>query len=121
MSKKKYSDGFVRDVKWYFKVRHRFTFDGNLEREVEYDKNGVDGIKAFHVFDSTGRLKPTKHPNILKTLLKTKGSINLHIKMYAEDRARGYLPKIVFTQIVSELEAPEWSQEAVEKQKIKYY
>lgn len=120
MSKKKYSEGFIRDVRWYFKIRHRFTFDGNLERDVEYSKDGVDGVKAFHIFDSTGKLKPTKHPNMLRALLKTKGSVNLHIKMYAEDRARGYLPKVEFEEIIKELQAPEWFQEAVEKQKVKY-
>jgi hypothetical protein len=119
--KKKYSKGFERDFNWYLFMRHRFNFDGHLDRYIVYDPNGVDGKKAFHKFDSSGRLVPTKHPNILKTLLKTKGSTNLHIKMYAEDRAKGRLPLLEFRGICIEFRAPYWFREAVEQQKSKFY
>ncbi len=121
MSRKKYSEGFERDFNWYMSVRHLYNFDGHLDRDIEYDPKGVDGKKAFHKFDSTGRLMPTKHPNLLRTLLKTKGSVNLHIKMYAEDRAKGVLPRILFDEICEQIKAPTWFVEAVEKQKSKYY
>lgn len=57
----------------------------------------------------------------LERLLKTKGSVNLHIKMYAEDRAKGYLPKVEFDKICSEYDLPSWFIGAVERQKFKYY
>lgn len=117
----KYSENFIRDITWYLKVRHEFSFDGSIEREVKFNKKGIDGIKAFHIFDSQGKLVETKHPNILKTILKTKGSVNLHIKMYAEDRAKGILPKIEFEKICQQLDPPQWFIDAVEKQKYKYY
>ena len=124
----KYSDSFKRDFSWYLSVRHIFNFDGNHsyfnkkgENIIQFDKNGVDGKKAFFDYDSSGRITKTKHPNLLHVLLKTKGSVNLHIKMYAEDRAKGVLPKILFEEICKEYNTPTWFAEAVEKQKFKYY
>lgn len=116
----KYSDNFNRDFKWYIKVRHLFNFDGSLDREIEYDPLGIDGKKCFHLFDSQGKLRPTKHPNLVRSLLKTKGSINLHIKMYAEDRAKQILPGCLFNELCEELKVPDWFILAVENQKIKY-
>lgn len=116
----KYSQNFERDVKWYLSMRHKFNFSGSDE-VVIYDKNGVDGVRAFFVWDSTGKVLPTRHPNILKTLLKTKGSVNLHIKMYAQDRAAGLFPKIEFRAFCIKYKCPPWLKEAVENQKFKYY
>lgn len=115
-------------TEFYLKIRHKFSFDGRNEYVnkkgasiIVYDKEGVDGITAFEAWDNEGKIRPTKHPNILHSLLKTKGSVNLHIKMYAEDRARGYLPKLEFLNICEQLSFPVWVYEAVEKQKFKYY
>ena len=124
----KYNDNFNRDFNWYLSVRHRLNFDGcnhYFNKKgidiIQHDKNGVSGKESFYQYDSNGVIKPTKHPNILHTLLKVKGSVNLHIKMYAEDRVKGYLPKIDFEEITKELKAPSWFVEAVENQKKKYY
>lgn len=88
---------------------------------IQYDKNGVDGVEAFYQFDSRGRIIPTKHPNILLTLLKSKGSCNLHIKMYAEDRASCNMSLIEFRALCIYFKAPKWFREAVETQKMKYW
>lgn len=119
-----YKKNFIRDVKWYWRHRRRYDFDGATEYYtkkgeliIQYDRNGVDGVKAFWLYDSQGKVKPTKHPNILKALLKTKGSINLHIKMYAEDRANGLFPLIEFRGLCIKLGAPDWFRRAVEAQK----
>ena len=117
----RYSVNFNRDFKWYLKMRHLFSFDGRLEREIMYDPNGIDGRKAFHLFDSEGQLKPTKHPNLLRQLLKTKSSVNLHIKMFAQDRANGRLPLIEFRGMCIKWKSPHWFREAVEQQKYKFY
>lgn len=123
----KYNDNFKRDVEWYLSQRHLFNFDGchsyfnkKGEEIIQPDKKGVDGIEAYFHWDSNGKIKPTRHPNILHALLKTKGSVNLHIKMYAEDRASGVLPGIEFENICSEFSAPDWFVSAVENQKWKY-
>ena len=109
-------------------MRHRFNFDGSNayfnkkgEDIIQYDKNGVDGKEAFFQWDSNGKIKPTKHPNILHTLLKVKGSCNLHIKMYAEDRAACNMNKIEFRALCIHFKAPQWFREAVETQKMKYW
>jgi hypothetical protein len=41
--------------------------------------------------------------------------------MWAEDRAKGVLPKILFEELIKEFELLDWIVEAVEKQKIKNY
>jgi hypothetical protein len=124
----KYSLEFERDFKWYLKMRTMFNFDGSNSYHnkkgqdiIIYDKNGVSGKEAFYKWDSNGKILPTKHPNILHTLLKTKGSVNLHIKMYAEDRAKGLFPLIEFRAFCIKYKCPTWFKEAVERQKFKYY
>ncbi len=99
----KYSERFNKDFKWYLSIRHIFNFDGQhtyINKKghtlVNYDPKGISGKEAFYLYDSHGIIKPTKHPNLLTTLLKTKGSVNLHIKMYAEDLAKCYLSKLEF-------------------------
>ncbi len=123
-----YSQEFERDFKWYLKMRAMFNFDGSNSYHnkkgkdiIVYDKNGVTGKEAFYKWDSNGKILPTKHPNILHTLLKTKGSVNLHIKMYAEDRAKGLFPLIEFRAFCIKYKCPAWFKEAVERQKFKYY
>ena len=101
------------------RMRHKFTFDAGNNREVIFDKKGIDGKKAFYLLDSTGKLPPTKHPNLVKALLTTKGSVNFHIKMYAEDRVSGLLNLFEFRGMCIKFGAPEWFYFAVEKQKNK--
>jgi len=124
---KKYNSNFERDVKWYLSVRHKFNFDGCAfyyhkqgEPVIKHSNRGVSGIEAFFQYDSNGKVVETKHPNILHTLLKTKGSVNLHIKMYAEDRAACNFSKIEFRALCIQLKSPNWFREAVENQKWKY-
>ncbi|MDG1950205.1 MAG: hypothetical protein P8J32_05340 [bacterium] len=124
----KYSSRFERDYEWYMSVSDIFCFDGckhyfNKKGQdlVQFDKNGFTAKKCFYLYDSSGVIKHTREPEELLRILKTKGSTNLHIKMYAEDRARGYLPKIEFEIICDEINAPDWFIEAVEQQKKKYY
>lgn len=124
----KYSKNFERDYKWYLSVANVFSFDGTKDyynkkgiELIQFDNNGKTAKECFYLYDSSGIIKPTCEPKELKILLKTKGSVNLHIKMYAEDRAKGYLPKIEFYKIIKELDLPSWFVKAVEKQKYKYY
>lgn len=124
---KKYNPNFERDFNWYLSMRHKFNFDGvhlyynkNGESIIQYDKNGVSGKEAFYIWDSMGKIKPTKHPNILFTLLKVKGSTNLHIKMYAEDRAACNINKLEFRALCIHFKSPQWFFDAVERQKFKY-
>lgn len=124
----KYSKKFERDYKWYLEVSSIFTFDGVSDYTskkgnplIQYDENGKSAKECFYLYDSTGTIEPTYEPEQLKILYKTKGSVNFHIKMYAEDRAKGYLPKIEFDKICLEYNVPDWFVTAVENQKWKYY
>lgn len=115
--KPKYNQNFERDFKWYLSMRHIFNFDGVKDY---YNKKGVSGKEAFFQWDSNGKILKTKHPNLLKALLKTKGSTNLHIKMYAEDRAACNFSGLEFRALCIKFKAPYWFREAVENQKFKY-
>jgi hypothetical protein len=124
----RYKEKFERDFRWFLSVRHKFSFDGcrdylnkKGENVIVHDLNGVDGKEAFYRYDSEGKILPTRHPNLLHALLKTKGSVNLHIKECAQDRASGILPGILFKEMCEEFKAPEWFVEAVENQKEKYW
>jgi hypothetical protein len=124
----KYNASFERDFNWYLKMRHKFNFDGSNnyynkqgKEVIVFDKNGVSGKEAFYKWDSNGQIVPTRHPNIMHSLLKTKGSVNLHIKMYAEDRAKGVFPLIEFRAFCISIKSPQWFRQAVEQQKVKYY
>lgn len=124
----KYSKKFEDDYTWYISVSNKLNFDGcnhYFNKKgidlIQLDINGVSAKQSFYMYDSQGIILPTSEPEELKKLLKTKGSVNLHIKMYAEDRAKGYLPKVEFEKIYKELNAPAWFIDAVEKQKYKYY
>jgi hypothetical protein len=124
----KYSTKFERDYNWYLSVSDIFSFDGTKDyynkkgiELIQFDTNGKSAKECFYLYDSNGIISKTNQPDELRSLLKTKGSVNLHIKMYSEDRAKGYLPKIEFNKICEELNLPDWFIDAVENQKYKYY
>jgi hypothetical protein len=85
--------------------------------------SGIRGSyrKGGFLWDTNGKIRPTRHPNIFKTLLKTKGSVNLHIKMFAEDRASGLMTLIELRGLCIKWGAPHWLREAVERQKVKWW
>jgi hypothetical protein len=116
-----YSKAFERDWEWYLKYKSVFTFDGSPKREILKDKNGKTAKECFYLLDSQGKKVPTSEPELLQEILKCKGSINFMIKEWAQDRAKGYLPKVCFQEIVEEFELLGWMVNAVEMQKNKYY
>ena len=124
----KYSKKFEKDYKWYTSIAHLFCFDGAscyINKKgvdlIRYSTKGKTAKECFYLYDSNGVIKDTCEPKELETLYRTKGSVNLHIKMYAEDRAKGVLPRMVFDQMCIEFNAPSWFVDAVENQKVKYY
>ena len=122
MKKQRYSENFTRDFNWYLKMRNTFNFDGrlNYEDKIIYSKKGVDAKKAFLKLDSEGIVLPTKHPNILESILKTKGGVNLHIKMYGQDLANQRLTLLEFRMwCIYCWQSPDWFREAVQRQRYK--
>jgi hypothetical protein len=144
----KYSKEFERDYEWYLKNLDTFNFDGT---NTYINKKGLDIIvpneqgltakECFYLYDSQGIIEPCKEPELYKQLLKCKGSVNLHIQMWSQDRAKGLLPLCEFSvrkceevygysklndlfrgkDFETELQLLDWIVEAVEKQKYKYY
>ena len=135
----KFKPNFLRDYNWYFKYKNTFIFDGSFNKEVIEDlEKGKTAQECFYLFDSQGKLYPTKEKKILEDIIKCKGSINFQIKEWAQDRAKGYLPKILLHKqieedyrnkfggekqltIEEEFELLPWMLEAIENQKKKYY
>lgn len=118
----KYSKNFERDWEWYNKYKYVFTFDGATKKEIVEDLvNGKTAKECFYIFDSQGKMPATKDKEQFLHILKCKGSINFQIKEWAQDRAKGYLPKILFKNIIEEFELLDWMVEATERQKYKYY
>lgn len=97
-------------------------FDLTSYPMIVYKKDGVSAKEAFYLFDSKGEIVPTKHPILLKSLYKTKGSINLHIKMYAEDLASCNWNKLEMRALCIKFKAPNWFREAIVNQsnKLRY-
>ena len=101
-----------------------FAFDGapfyinkKGENIIQEDfKSGLTAKECFYLYDSQGKIKPTRDPEGLKLLLKTKGSVNLHIKMYVEDLFKGYIFTSDLKEIYSEITAPEWFKKAINEQ-----
>ena len=127
----------------YIRLYEHFNFSGKEELVLE-DPNGVSAIEAFFEKESNGRDIPTFEPELLRKVLKAKGSINLFIQLYAEDRASGLLPGIEFSLRVCDknhiqslskgeyeelekntfeymMKLPIWFITAVENSKYKYY
>lgn len=123
----KFSDKFERDYSFYLQNIDFFNFDGVKDyydkkgnNLIVHDENGVTAKEAFFIYDSQGKIRPTCEPKLLRLILRTKGSVNLHIKTYAEDRASGLLCKFEVAEIAKETNAPDWFSDAIEEQKFKY-
>lgn len=115
---KKYSKNFERDYDWYMKYKHVFLFDGSHDRLLHVDlENGYNAKHCFYTLDSTGKLLPTSEPRLLSELLKCKGSINLHIKMWVEGIHEGTFTIDEFTE---EFELLPWMIKAIENQLKKH-
>jgi len=124
----KYSTGFDRDFIFYLRMRKKFNFSGDHLRDkngeiliVPFLKNGADGKHAFFVYESIGKVLPTKHPLLFFSLLKTKASANFHVKeLYSSDRAKGFLCRVELEEIYDEINPPQWFIDSVEKWTIKH-
>jgi hypothetical protein len=141
----KYSNNFERDYNWYIKWKDVFNFCGSDDEndKVIFDINGKSAKECFYLHDSTGKILPTLEPELLYSLYKCKGSINFHIKMWAESRGKFEMGSAEFSiegkkkkkkdfekyglvfndykTIQEEYELLDWMIDAVEKQKYQYY
>lgn len=109
----KYSKGFERDWKFYNDNKDRYNFCGEEIDIAVWSPTGVDAKYAFLKYDSKKEIFPTKEPELLNSILLCKASVNLHIKMYAEDLERGTFSLIDLEEIRTETRAPAWFMQAV--------
>ena len=116
-AKKKYSDNFERDYKFYYENIKHFNFCGTLTPKFKAieDVNGKTAKEVFYLIDSTGKNYSTCEPKLLNELLTCKASVNFHIKQWAEGRADGTLP---YHEFAGNGETLEWE---VEITKHKYF
>ena len=111
----KYSKNFNRDYNFYLPNKGIFTFSGDRV-DVPVDmENGVSCKESFRSWDSMGKILPTKEPELLKSVIICKKSINLHIKMWVE----GYgemMEGVEFYMDLFQGEPPQWVENSFLKQ-----
>lgn len=126
MRKPRYSKNFERDWEFYNRNRHALDFAAvdirQKYNQFQYSETGHTAKECFWALDSQGIHLPCKEIDLLYEILTCKASVNFHIKMWAEDRARGWLGKWEMeNQIAPEFDLPQWVLDATESQKIKFY
>lgn len=111
----KFSKKFNRDYEFYLQNRDTFTFCG-VGVEVKGDlENGVSAKQSFQSFDTDGKVLPTNEPDLLKSIIVCKKSINLHIKMWVE----GYdemMEGVEFYLNIFVGDPPPWVEQSFRKQ-----
>ena len=97
----------------FFYQSHRkgiLTFSGSEDFEVVYDVDGYPSKECFRRFDN-GQYKsnqegiktiPTRHPNILYSVIKGKKSWGLFVSEWSEGIGTGLFTKYEFLQIFEE-------------------
>lgn len=109
----KHKEKFLKDVRFYIKNRHRFTFTGSQWIEFPFHQSGVDGLTAYKSWDSNGVIVATRHPMIAQTLSRVKASINFQIKEWKAGTKEGTLFEIEMISYLDEIEAPDWVLKAI--------
>lgn len=71
------------------------------------------------MWESTGELLSCCEPKLLEELITTKGSVNLHIKMWVQGIGLGVLFWSELEEFLQEINAPKWVLKAVRNQ-VKY-
>ena len=113
---KKYSKNFDRDYDFYLRNVDIFTFSGKAPPIVLLNRDGKSAKECFHIFDSTGVLHACREQILLKDLLVTKASVNLHISLWAQGVVQGVLCPPELEEMMGEYGAPDWVAKAVLRQ-----
>jgi hypothetical protein len=116
----KYKTNFERDWAFYVDNSSVFTFSGKPLITHPFKATGVSAKEAFYIKDSTGKVIATKELTLLQKVFNVKASINLQIKMWAEDLAMGILHIQDLWYIKKEYNPPDWVFDAIVQQSKKY-
>jgi hypothetical protein len=115
----KYSIRFNQDYEFYLSNIDKLDFCGS---QVDLVAVGDKDVKrAFFDWDSQGKLTNCDTPELLRKLMITKKSVNLHIKMWAEGRLEMTLPRCDWEEIQRDFNLPEWAIKACDNQMSKIY
>lgn len=130
----KFSDQFERDYALYFRLKDIFTFSGIDVKKKYYrfkhSDNGNSSKECFYSLDTNGRYLECSELDELFKVLACKISINLHIKMWAEEYLEFRISKLpeevaysnlFLDDIITEFEFPDWVRVAIVNQAEKKF
>lgn len=80
----KYSRNYNKSFLFYITNLKTLKFCPFTLPQIEYKKDGPDAKEAFFIYESQGKIVPTKHPRTLFKLLKFKAALNWQVKDWAE-------------------------------------
>lgn len=103
----KYSKNYDETFSFYLNNKKTLTFCPFDIPDIKFDPKGVDGKYAFYIFESQGKLLPTKHVRIFKNVFRFKCSLNFHIKMWSESCWKFGMPN--YDELMTTfINPPEW-------------
>lgn len=83
--------------------------------DMPNDPNGRSALECWWAKDTHGKTIPCREPEILSKVIRSKQSVNLQIKLWAEDMASGLLLRQA--ELVGYTHGwPEWTMRAVMEQ-----
>jgi hypothetical protein len=96
----------------------KFSFDGGNLEEILFDKDGLTAKEVFFLYETRGEIEPTKEVDLFQKLVRTKGSINLHLKMWVDGVCEGdFTKEELFSGFIGEI--PEWAHISFNNQVLK--
>jgi hypothetical protein len=124
-----FSKNFERDYKLYSANRFNFSACDIKEKynKFKYSENGKTAKECFYILDSTGKYEECSELDMLYNLLNCKASLNLQIKLWAEEIEELLISKEqikentalaigILLEIQKEYQLPEWVIKAITKQ-----
>jgi hypothetical protein len=76
--------------------------------------DGYSAFECLYAYETYGKKEPCREINLLETFLQAKGTLDFQIKLWAEDRAKGWLSRIELMEIIEELKYEQWVFTATE-------
>jgi hypothetical protein len=124
-----FSKNFERDYKLYLTNSFHFSSCDIKEKynKFKYSETGKTAKECFYILDSTGKYEECSELDTLYSLLNCKASLNLQIKLWAEEieelltgkkqiKQNTVLAIGILLEIQKEYQLPEWVIKAITKQ-----
>jgi hypothetical protein len=134
MSKIKVSEKFEQDYEMYFRLKDIFTFTGinvkNKYHRFVFSESGNTAKECFYTLDTHGKYIACNELELLFSIIGCKISLNLHIKMWAEEylefRTSSLKEEVAFSnlflmELVEEYQFLPWVELAIINQAEKIF